>query len=196
MGGDGNDVLVGDLISLGETGNDTMIGGDGADILLGGAGDDSLMAGSGVSGGAAPGDLEWLIGGAGNDTVIGSSGRDIIWEQLDAGEGGNDSVLGGDGNDLILTGQGNDTLVGGNGDDDLYGGDGTDRFVFGANWGRDVVWDWSNGELFVLTGSGVSSFSQLTITEGFLGSVNVSFGTNNILVLGASGLIDASDFVF
>ena len=43
-----------------------------------------------------------------------------------AGQGGNDTLIGGNGNDILDGGEGNDTLTGGVGADFLLGGPGTD----------------------------------------------------------------------
>ncbi|MGB8401525.1 hypothetical protein, partial [Bradyrhizobium sp.] len=59
--------------------------------------------------------------------------------------------------------------------------------------------DWSNGtEHFNLNGSGATSFAQLTVDQNFNGSGNalVSFGGNQILLVGGANLVDATDFLF
>ena len=71
--------------------------------------------------------------------------------------------------------------------------------AFGAGWGTDIVWDWSNGaEHFDLAGSGATAFAQLTVDQNFAGSGHalVSFGGNQILVIGAAGQITSDDFSF
>ena len=52
-----------------------------------------------------------------------------------------DNLVGGVGNDTLDGGSGNDTLTGGAGDDVLTGGAGADRFVFGADFGQDIIKD-------------------------------------------------------
>ena len=61
--------------------------------------------------------------------------------------GGNaaDVLDGGNGNDTLSGGNGADVLLGGRGNDFLTGGAGADTFVFNANFGRDVITDFTKG---------------------------------------------------
>ena len=97
--GDGNDVLITDLVvsAFGGAGDDHLQGSSGRDTLRGGDGDDTLR------------------GGSGNDRLLGHGGRD----ELDGGDGG----------DVLNGGTGDDTLVGGSGPDRLDGGNGSDRVL-------------------------------------------------------------------
>ncbi len=142
-------------------GNDTVNGGDGNDILFGDvintdalswSGRSSFPAGSGVDalkdflkvtlyGGTAPTDAQiydyirqnhaqFDVAGdtrGGNDTLRGDAGNDILY-----GQGGTDTLEGGDGNDILYGGTGNDTLQGGKGNDTLVGGSGDDIFLWKA----------------------------------------------------------------
>ncbi|HIF9134684.1 TPA: tandem-95 repeat protein, partial [Photobacterium damselae] len=72
--------------------------------------------------------------GDANDTLNGDQGNDILF-----GQGGNDILSGGQGNDILLGGfgddklhgnAGNDLLIGGSGNDILIGGDGFDTFAW------------------------------------------------------------------
>jgi Ca2+-binding RTX toxin-like protein len=133
-------------------GNDTLLGGDGDDILLG---DDWSYLAPQVtvtSGGYPDGNNcwnydrwyhdhdwdhghgnhygwydwhhhedrhdaprdEWIVG---NDTMDGGDGNDTLF-----GQGGDDVMYGGVGNDLLVGGPGKDTLVGGTGEDKLIQG--------------------------------------------------------------------------
>src|SRR6185369_17003257 len=47
---------------------------------------------------------------------------------------------------------GKDTLRGGPGDDVLFGGNGLDNFVFGPNFGKDVVADFAKGDVITFEG--------------------------------------------
>jgi VCBS repeat-containing protein len=98
IGGDGNDILIGnssDNYFAGGAGNDTLKGGDGADTLIGGAGNDVLDGGAGS---------DHMTGGAGADTfVVGSDSlsggiQDFIADYSGLGAGG-----GGDGDAIDLT---------------------------------------------------------------------------------------------
>jgi len=100
-GGNGDDVLIGNVS------NDTLTGNNGDDDLNGKAGNDIL---NGVAGN------DRLTGDLGNDTLTGGAGNDVL--------------LGGDGNDTLTGGTGNDVLSGGLGKDTLTGGTGKDIFVF------------------------------------------------------------------
>jgi spore coat protein A, manganese oxidase len=65
IGGSGNDILTGDVLSnvlSGRNGNDTLIGGAGNDKLIGGAGNDSLTGGTGN-------DTFVFANGFGNDRI-------------------------------------------------------------------------------------------------------------------------------
>jgi Ca2+-binding RTX toxin-like protein len=108
----------------------------------------------------------WLTGTSGNDvsagngsdnTIIGFAGDDTI-----TGAGGNDDAHGGAGEDSLDGGDGNDLLYGGDDDDILYGkagldtmhgGGGADTFVFetaSAFSDIDVIRDFSVGDGDVL----------------------------------------------
>lgn len=198
----------GDDWVFGNSGNDTIYGGAGADLLFGGNGDDTIYtdgvdqiifgdAGfdrvfvTEVTGGSI------LIGdGQGIEEIYGNSGNDIVDGQFshDAivafGGGGNDllfsgsgadSLDGGAGDDTLWGGANSDVLTGGAGNDDLFGGTGGDRFVFaGADFGIDVINDFSAAEDKIdLTGQGLS-FSDLIISDGGFYTV-LEFGADMIL---------------
>jgi hypothetical protein len=74
--------------SLGNSGNNTLIGTDFDDRLYGFGGNDSLIGGNGN---------DWLFGGIGNDTLIGGAGDDMFFGGFDA--------------DLIELGSGKDTII-------------------------------------------------------------------------------------
>lgn len=91
----------------------------------------------------------------GDDTIIGSEGSDVIYgnegnDTITAGDG-NDTVYGGSDNDIIsgeagddiLYGEdGQDTLDGGSGNDYLFGGAGDDTYLFGKDYGTDIIEDY------------------------------------------------------
>ena len=175
-GGSGNDILLGGLGSDrldGGLGNDLLYGQSGNDRLTGGpgSGKDRLYGGPGVD--AAHGGFgnDIVSGGDGDDSpcylrgqkvkegtrgcshsplgVIRATGGDegrlagIISLQ---GQGGGDTVFGGEGDDALgggadsdrlYGGPGADLLSGGSGDDVLFGGEGADVLVGEA--GNDVI---------------------------------------------------------
>lgn len=77
-----------------------------------------------------------MFGFEGDDTIQGSDGDDIIY-----GNQGSDTTHAGTGNDILHGGEGDDVLDGGEGDDLLYGGAGDDTYIFGRNYGTDVISD-------------------------------------------------------
>jgi len=200
-GGNGNDTL------RGAQGNDTLIGGAGADELNGGSGNDEVsyetapgaVALSLISGGTlghALGDsfisIENVRGSAFNDTILGNGAANIL-----NGLDGNDRLDGGNGDDILRGSAGLDTLIGGAGNDTLNGGSGADIFVFSNGFGNDVVESFQNGlDRFDFTLHSATSLAQLSVTS-VAGNALIADGSgNSITVLGAAGLIDASDFIF
>ena len=105
--GDGSTDTFTDVeILIGSGNNDVLTGDSGANTLFGGDGGDSLNGGGGV---------DVLEGEAGNDTINGGDGNDII-----NGGDGNDALYGDNNNDTVSGGAGNDTINGGSGNDVLY----------------------------------------------------------------------------
>ncbi|NMX36096.1 type I secretion C-terminal target domain-containing protein [Pseudomonas sp. WS 5413] len=170
-GGDGNDILFGDLVSF------PGITGEGYNAIQ------TYVAGkNGVAVAAVTGQdvhkyitehyTEFNTSGAkdGNDTLLGGSGDDILF-----GQGGNDYLDGGKGNDILLGGTGNDTLIGGQGNDILIGGTGADTFVWrSGDVGNDVIKDFkaSEGDRIDLrdllkgeTDSTIDNFLKLTTVD-------------------------------
>ncbi|WP_422630822.1 immunoglobulin-like domain-containing protein, partial [Pseudomonas mucidolens] len=170
-GGDGNDILFGDLVSF------PGVAGEGYNAIQ------TYVAGkNGVAVSAVTGQdvhkyitehyTEFNTSGAkdGNDTLLGGSGDDILF-----GQGGNDYLDGGKGNDILLGGTGNDTLIGGPGNDILIGGSGADTFVWkSGDVGNDVIKDFkaSEGDRIDLrdllkgeTDSTIDNFLKLTTVD-------------------------------
>lgn len=81
-----------------------------------------------------PNDID-LIGSADNDVIDADSWFDDAYRIY--GNGGNDTLIGGDHNDKILGGTGNDILIGKEGDDKLDGGQGNDTLY--GNAGNDYL---------------------------------------------------------
>ena len=121
-----------DLDILGQSGADTLTGGNGDDDILGGAGNDLISARFGD---------DFVAGGEGNDTI--ESGRDNDTLEGDAGNdflrggAGDDQLSGGEGNDDLIGDAGNDQMTGDNGQDTLSGREGNDWLDGGA--GFDVL---------------------------------------------------------
>lgn len=218
IGGLGNDVLAG------QDGNDHLEGGDGRDLLFGGAGADSFKGGDGkdwifidandlsIDGGDDSDrvfvrdsnavtlnllgtNVERADGNAGNDKFYATS---VTYDVILAGADGADVLVGGFGDDILAGQNGNDRIEGGAGRDSLIGGSGLDTFVFAVGSGRDYLVGWQDGadKLDFSGHANVNDMSDITITA--VGPhIRVSFDSaDEVLILGFSGLIDASDFIF
>ena len=180
-GGDGNDILFGDLVSF------NGIAGEGYQAMQAFVAqqtgvDVSKVTTSNVHQYITEHYQAFDVSGAhdGNDTLLGGAGNDILF-----GSGGNDLLDGGKGNDILLGGTGNDTLIGGQGNDILIGGSGADTFVWkSGDTGNDVIKDFnaSQGDRIDLrdllqgeTGSTIDNFLKITTVDG-VSSLQVSSG--------------------
>jgi Ca2+-binding RTX toxin-like protein len=155
-------------------------------------------------------------GGLGNDTITGVGGMNDYFRgdggaDLLRASGGNDKVNGNDGSDrlfgdagmdTLLGDNGNDRLVGGKGNDLLTGGAGLDSFIFQPSANSDLVADWQDGiDRIVLQGFGVVAFRDIRSAISSDGddaiiSLTALGGTGTLTVVGASGLLNATDFQF
>jgi len=171
-GGNGNDILFGDLVSF------NGIAGEGYQAMQAFVAqqtgvDASKVTTSNVHQYITEHYTQFDVSGAhdGADTLLGGAGNDILF-----GQGGNDLLDGGKGNDILLGGTGNDTLIGGSGNDILIGGSGADTFVWKAgDTGNDVIKDFkaSEGDRIDLrdllqgeTGSTIDNFLKITTVDG------------------------------
>ena len=171
-GGDGNDILFGDLVSF------NGIAGEGYQAMQAFVAketgvDVSKVSTSNVHQYITEHYQAFDLSGAhdGNDTLLGGAGNDILF-----GSGGNDLLDGGKGNDILLGGSGNDTLIGGKGNDILIGGSGADTFIWKAgDTGSDVIKDFkaADGDRIDLrdllqgeTGSTIDNFLKITTVDG------------------------------
>ena len=81
---------------------------------------------------------DWMSAWSDNGVVIhGDGGNDT----LNGGEG-NDALYGGTGTDYLYGNDGDDILDGGEDNDYLNGGNGNDTYVFGRNYGTDIIEDY------------------------------------------------------
>ncbi|MCB2256465.1 type I secretion C-terminal target domain-containing protein, partial [Pseudomonas chlororaphis] len=171
-GGNGNDILFGDLVSF------NGIAGEGYQAMQAFVAQKTGVAASSVTTAnvhqyVTEHYTDFDVSGAhdGNDTLLGGAGNDIIF-----GQGGNDVLDGGKGNDILLGGTGNDTLIGGSGNDILIGGSGADTFVWKAgDTGNDVIKDFkaSEGDRIDLrdllqgeSASTIDNFLKITTVDG------------------------------
>jgi len=209
--GSGNDRI------FGSDGNDEINAGSGDDMVQANGGDDILNGRSGTdqlsyaksTGGIAMDFRSGTVTGAdGNDIIggfenaFGSSHNDrMIADELDnefngyhgddviAGMGGNDTLLGGDGDDVLVAhasrfGGGRqsqeDYLDGGRGDDKLYGGSGKDLIVGGD--GNDELTGHFGEDTFVFNRGEAGHDSLLDFEAGtdhlvFAGLKNVDLSS-------------------
>ncbi len=215
-GGAGNDTLYGGAgndTMTGGAGNDTFVVDDTGDVVIettGGGFDIAFVTIASTTGWGAAAGLEtvYLVGQA--SRLAGSTGADQLVANpgiasfIGGGEG-NDTLWGQDGGDVLFGGAGNDVIYGGRGVDFINGGEGNDKIVGGneltgyfydiPNWGYDQIFGFvpSSGE-FIMSGSGATSFTDLTILE--IGeNTAILFNGNRIDVYGATGL-GPSDFSF
>jgi len=178
-GGDGNDILFGDLVSF------NGVAGEGYQAMQAFVAketgvDASKVTTSNVHQFITEHYNAFDVSGAhdGNDSLLGGAGNDILF-----GQGGNDLLDAGKGNDILLGGSGNDSLMGGQGNDILIGGSGADTFVWKAgDTGSDVIKDFkaSEGDRIDLrdllqgeTGSTIDNFLKITTVDG-VSSLQVS----------------------
>ena len=127
-----------------------------------------------------------LRGSNSANILVGNNGDDILF-----GFGGNDRLSGGNGKDKFNGGTGNDVLIGGADEDIFYGINGM---------GRDQITDWEDGLDTINLGSvsGVSSFADVSVTSGSLGTfVYWGTGADGFWLTGTpTSAVDAGDFVF
>jgi len=214
---DGDDVIIGANYA---DGSDIISGGAGNDILNGRAGDDALDGGTGMdtasytgsgsavivnlaagtgTGGDAQGDtlsdIENLIGTDFDDTLIGDGGANTL-----NGGDGDDYLLDLSGGDDILNGgDGNDQLQGSGGADSYFGGEGTDEVRY-SNSGAAVTVDLSMGDTFDsienLVGSQFDDIlagdDGINRLEGFLGDDTLLGGLGADVLWGGLGFDTAS----
>jgi Ca2+-binding RTX toxin-like protein len=127
-------------VSIGDEGNDALVGRGDRDHFWGLGGNDLLN-----------GDREndVLYGDSGADTLSGGDGADRLTGGMDGDRlyGGRDAdaLMGGMGNDYLDEGAGHGDLEGGMGDDTLVGGLGPDAFAVDPTSGNDVIRDFTAG---------------------------------------------------
>ncbi|RJF86588.1 hypothetical protein D3874_05765 [Oleomonas cavernae] len=165
MGGDGNDVIVGNALGnklAGARGSDSLRGGAGNDTLDGGAGIDTLAGGVGndVYYVDRADDVVTEASGEGSDTIntsvdwvlaasqyvekvvaLGTTGITLTGNAMANQLVGNDAantLNGGGGDDVLQGAGGDDRLTGGSGNDRLDGGAGIDTMAGGL--GNDIYY--------------------------------------------------------
>lgn len=205
-GDDGDDDLTGDDGDddlSGHGGDDDLLGGGGDDDLSGGGGDDDLSGDDGdddLSGGGGDDELSGddgsddLRGAGGDDDLNGGLGDDHL-----TGNGGKDDLSGDEGNDLLKGNGKGDDLDGGADDDLLIGGGGKDTYIFGLDFGDDVIKRFDAGKDKIdLIGLGIVDFdSEVDIDKDDNGDtiVTTAEGTITIDKIAGGKTVDDSDFL-
>jgi Ca2+-binding RTX toxin-like protein len=104
---------------------------------------------------------------------------------------------GGIGNDELEGENGNDNLTGGAGNDRMTGGNGSDLFVFGADFGKDVITDFGGNDRIVFDDL-FDSFQEVREASRQVGSnVVIALDADNTITLQHTRLesLHASDFL-
>lgn len=134
-----------------------------------------------------PSYASWLKGTSGNDIVAGGGSDETL-----VGFAGNDDMDGGGGNDAIHGGAGNDELHGGSGTDLLHGGVGDD-ILYGED-GLDTLFGGAGADTFVFEDA--TAFNNVDVIKDF------STGDNDIIDIAdvldgyyTYGVDDITDFV-
>ena len=180
--------MAGDDTLEGGAGADRLEGGPGADMLDGGPGSDTasyhnsaaavlvrLHDARAVRLGDAQGDtltgIEHLVGSRYNDILAGDGGDN----RLEGGDGnddlyggpagGDDMMYGDNGDDRLFGGRGDDTLTGGEGNDLLRGGPGEDTLIADGD-DMDVLHGGPDNDTFQFFPSNLGGGSIKDFTDG------------------------------
>jgi Ca2+-binding RTX toxin-like protein len=174
----------------GHLGNDTLSGGNGNDILKGGIGSDILIGGSG---------FDWAFYDNSN-AAVNVNLNDGLAETGGHAQGdtlsGVENIFGSSFNDTITGDSGNNAIRGFAGNDTLAGNAGSDTFYFMSAGDSDVIMDFQDGIDMISIGLGLTSFSQLTITDSGANAL-VSYASSSLWLLNFDhNLLGADDFQF
>lgn len=112
---------------------------------------------------------------------------------------GDDEIETGGGVDIVLAGTGADVITIGSGTNFLFGGQDTDadifRFKMDAS-GVTTIFGFQDGlDKIDVSAMGITGMSQLVSLDQDMGTA-ILMGDVNLLLLGATGPLDASDFIF
>lgn len=110
-----------------------------------------------------------------------------------------DTLDGRGGDDLLFGGNGKDRMIGGLGDDILEGGKGRDTFVFGPNFGHDVITDFSRKDRIEFGEGSFSNFSAVRAAARQIGDdVVITLDEENSITLKDFSLnrLHKVDFLF
>lgn len=195
--------LLGDqtLTIMNAVGEDEITGGDGDDLIFGDVinsdwmldtPEDGGLGSTGEAGGGYQTLVDHLTATLGHSpskldvmTFILDNQERFIQEAANDTRGEADLLNGGDGDDILLGQGGEDILIAGAGDDDLYGGADGDTFVFNltADEGNNTIFDFS------VSSGDVLSFEDVTDGDDAGGDISLedavaSFSkTDNVVTL-------------
>jgi uncharacterized repeat protein (TIGR01451 family) len=125
-----------------------------------------------------------ILGDNAKDQIVGSLFSDII-----NGMNGNDGLEGSDGDDVINGERGQDTLNGGRGNDQLTGGSASDTFIFGGNFGNDIITDYTHHDVLDFHKLSLGSSALDSNQDGVINALDDHAG-----IINSSLLIDLTSF--
>ena len=167
----------GQMLTIADTADGTVIAGNAAVVIQGGAGNDVIT------------------GSLGDDTLSGGAGNDLI-----RGNAGDNLLIGGAGNDTLIGGAGNDILRSGSGANRLEGGGGFDQFIIEQGAQGTVLVDYDPDNMAVridLTNiDGLSSVADLGFANQGANVRVTGAGVDLVLEGVQANQLGAKDFLF
>lgn len=181
-GGGGDDLFINftaiNSAAYGQSGDDTLRGGNGVNWIQGGKGNDIIFGGPKNDALRGRSGDDWIHPGStaleGTDRVFGGEGNDTVAE----GDG-NTFIFGGNGNDILRAGAGKDSIYGGAGNDRLEGGDGFNRLQ--GDEGNDTLIGSQSGIDLALYDQSISSFAFDGGGDSFRVISSLNGGTDTVL---------------
>ena len=159
-------VIAEAALIVGDSGNDTIYGGNDADTLKGLGGNDEIHGGDGDDN---------IEGGDGDDIIRGESGNDVI-----IGGNGIDEIFGGNGDDNISD-TGNSTIYGEGGSDIIYSR--KDQNTYGSEQGLTVFGGDGDDQIYNYYGS----FKKVDAGSGDDTVYAEALGSEQAILLGGEG---------
>src|SRR5262245_37241006 len=147
-----------------------MTAGNGNNIFSGGSGNDTITAGNG------------------NNIVNAGNGREVVTlgngNNIFNGGNGDDQVTGGNGHNILFGANGADWLRVGTGNKTLTAANGHNTFVFGPQFGKDVITDFERGDHIEFAGGLFADFGAVQTAMHQVGANTViSLGTDHTITL-------------
>ena len=190
----GNDTIInnGDNVSINAgSGSDSVYGRGNNETILGGSGNDTLTGGyyGSILRGEAGNDIVSLSGYYNYNTLDGGLGNDTIYSK-----GDNQSITGGAGNDVMSVDGAFVTVEGGIGNDEITFSADSYSNVVRYSGGSDTIYNWSNQDSLLCTGSYTTarSGSDIVVTVGD-GSITLVDAASKIVNI--NGAINVQRYV-